>query len=70
LPTNVDVTVSGPKSIIETMDGREIAPFIKLEKDAPSSEQELKVECHISKNDVKLLSVSPATIKVSSVGEK
>ncbi len=69
-PTNVDVTVSGPKGIIENMDGREIIPFVKVEKDFAISERELKVECHVIRRDIKIISVNPSMIKVFVVNEK
>lgn len=70
MPTNVDVTVSGPVSIIETMDGTAVTPFVKIEKDANGAELDCRVECHIASPEVKLVSVTPEIVKVTVAGER
>jgi YbbR domain-containing protein len=69
MPTNVDVTVSGQKSVIEAMNGTELQPFIRR-NDIKVGQNESAVECYIGIPGVKLVSIEPEKAAFSSAGEK
>jgi YbbR domain-containing protein len=69
MPTNVDVAVSGQKSVIEAMNGTELQPFIR-QNDIKAGQNESAVECYIGIPGVKLISIEPEKARFSSAGER
>ncbi len=65
-PTNVDVTISGAMTSVESIKSNEVIPFININDEKSKSDGLYKVECYLARPDIKVLSIYPNEIKVGS----
>ncbi len=61
-PTNVDVSVQGLKSVIETMAEDDLSAYVDASSIKASGTYSLRPECHVGTPGVKLLKISPDEI--------